>query len=144
MKPFILSVSLLLFCSGVASAQPERVISLEQLPAPALQFLKEYFPSADIASVREERSFPRREYDVVFHDGTHIEFSAEGEWREVSSRKALPLGIVPRSIAAYVSEHYPMQPIVHIERSGKEWEVGLDNGMELTFDSHLRLVDVDD
>ena len=37
-----------------------------------------------------------------------------------------------------------LQPIVHIERSGKEWEVGLNNGMELTFDSHLRLVDVDD
>ena len=144
MKPFILSASLLLFCSVIASAQSERMISLEQLPAPAQQFLKEYFPSADIASVREESSFPRRELDVFFHDGTHIEFSAEGEWREVSSRKALPRGIVPQTIQAYVSEHYPMRPIVHIERRGKEWEVGLDNGMELTFDSHLRLVDVDD
>ena len=143
MKPFILSV-LLLFCFGVASAQPERMISLEQLPAAAQQFLKEYFPSADIATVREERSLPHREYDVVFHNGTHIEFTAEGEWREVSSHKALPQGIVPPTIQAYVSEHYPMLPIVHIERSRREWEVGLDNGMELTFDSHLRLVDVDD
>ena len=120
------------------------MISLEQLPAPAQQFLKEYFPSADIASVREESSFPRRELDVFFHDGTHIEFSAEGQWQELSSREALPQGIVPRSIASYVSEHYPMQPVVHIERRGKGWEVELTNGMELKFDSYFQLIEVDD
>ena len=144
MKPFILSVLFLLFCSATTSAQPERVITREQLPAAAQQFLSEYFPSADIASVREESSLQRREYDVVFYNGTHIEFSAEGEWREVSSHKALPQGIVPSSIQAYVSEHYPMLPIVHIERSRREWEVGLDNGIELTFDSRFRLIDIDD
>ena len=78
MKPFILSVLFLLFCSATTSAQPERVITREQLPAAAQQFLSEYFPSADIASVREESSLQRREYDVVFYNGTHIEFSAEG------------------------------------------------------------------
>ena len=51
---------------------------------------------------------------------------------------------MPQRIAAYVGEHYPMQPVVHIERSGKEWEVELTNGMELKFDSRLQLIDVDD
>ena len=144
MKPFLLSISSLLLCVAIASAQPERVITREQLPVAAQQFLSEYFPSADVATVREERSFPRREYDVYFHNGTHIEFSAEGQWQEISSREALPQGIVPRSIAAYVSEHYPMQPVVHIERRGKGWEVELTNGMELKFDSHFQLIEVDD
>jgi hypothetical protein len=144
MRSFFLSLFLLIFCSAQASAQPERVITREQLPAAAQQFLSEYFPSADIATVSEQRSFPRREYDVYFHNGTHIEFSAEGQWQELSSREALPQGIVPRSIAAYVSEHYPMQPVVHIERRSKGWEVELANGMEMKFDSHFQLIEIDD
>lgn len=127
-----------------SSAQPQRVITREQLPVAAEQFLSKFFPSADIATLSEQRSFPRREYDVYFHNGTHIEFSAEGQWQEISSREALPQGIVPRSIAAYVSEYYPSQSIRHIERSRKEWEVGLANGFELKFDRDFRLIDVDD
>lgn len=144
MRSFFLSFFLLIFCSAQGSAQPERMITREQLPVAAEQFLSKYFPSADIATVSEQGTFASREYDVFFHNGTHIEFSSTGEWREVSSHKALPQGIVPATIQAYVSEHYPTQPIRHIERSRKEWEVELANGFELKFDRYFRLIDVDD
>lgn len=144
MRSFFLSFFLLIFCSMQSSAQPQRVITREQLPVAAEQFLSKFFPSADIATLSEQSAFAGREYDVFFHNGTHIEFSSAGEWREVSSREALPQGIVPPTIQAYVSEHYPSQSIRHIERSRKEWEVGLANGFELKFDRDFRLIDVDD
>ena len=95
MKQFILSFSLLLLCVGVACASPDRPISKEQLPATAQQFLQEYFADVEVTLAHEDGPVVRREYDVTLADGTHIEFSADGRWREVESRGALPQGIVP-------------------------------------------------
>lgn len=144
MKRFILSFSLLLLCVGVACASPDRPITREQLPAMAQQFLQEYFPSADVTAAHEDGDIVQREYDVMLDDGTHIEFAADGRWLEIESREALPRGIVPPSIVTYTAKHYPSLTIHRIERSRREWEVSLSNGVEIRFNRRFSVISIDD
>lgn len=144
MKQFILSFSLLLLCVGVACASPDRPISKEQLPATAQQFLHDYFPSAEVTAAHEDGDIVQREYDVMLDDGTHIEFAADGRWLEIESREALPRGIVPPSIVTYTAKHYPSLTIHRIERSRREWEVTLSNGVEIRFNRRFSVISIDD
>lgn len=144
MKQFILSLSSLLLCMGVACASPDRPISKEQLPAEAQQFLQEFFSDSEVMLVLEEGTAIRREYDVTLANGTHIEFSADGRCIEVESREALPRGIIPPSIQTYVSKYYPTHEITRLERSRREWEVRLSNGVDITFDRGFRVIEIDD
>lgn len=144
MKQFILSFSLLLLCVGVACASPDRPISKEQLPAMAQQFLHDYFPSAEVTAAHEDGDIVQREYDVMLDDGTHIEFAADGRWLEIESREALPRGIVPPSIVTYIAKHYPLLTIHRIERSRREWEVSLSNGVEIRFNRRFSVISIDD
>ncbi|MBO5687726.1 MAG: PepSY-like domain-containing protein [Alistipes sp.] len=144
MKQFILSFSLLLLGVGAVLAGPDRAITREQLPATAQQFLQEYFPKAEVTAAHEDGHIVQREYDVMLDDGTHIQFAADGRWLEVESRGALPRGIVPPSIVTYTAKHYPSLTITRIERSRREWEVGLSNGVEIKFNRRFSVISIDD
>lgn len=144
MKQFISFLFVLLLGVGAASAAPDRVITREQLPAMAQQFLQDYFPSAEVTAAHEDGDIVQREYDVMLDDGTHIEFAADGRWLEIESREALPRGIVPPSIVTYTAKHYPSLTIHRIERSRREWEVSLSNGVEIRFNRRFSVISIDD
>ena len=144
MKRFISFLFVLLLGVGAASAAPDRVITREQLPAMAQQFLRDYFPSAEVTAAHEDGDIVQREYDVMLDDGTHIEFAADGRWLEIESREALPRGIVPPSIVTYTAKHYPSLTIHRIERSRREWEVSLSNGIEIRFNRRFSVISIDD
>ena len=56
-------------------------------------------------------------------------------WREIKSRsRAVPSAVVPAQIADYVARHFPRTFLVGIEHTCREWEVKLNNTIELTFD----------
>ena len=74
-----------------------------------------------------------------------MEFDKSGEWTEVKcSQSEVPSKIVPAAIREYVKTNYPDVKIVSIERDRKEYEVKLSNRLEITFDSQMRVVDIDD
>lgn len=56
----------------------------------------------------------------------------------------MPDVIVPPRIREYVTASHPGQKMVKIERSRREYEVKLDNGLDLTFDRNYNLIDIDD
>jgi hypothetical protein len=144
MKRFISFLFVLLLGVGGVSAAPDRPITREQLPAMAQQFLHDYFPSAEVTAAHEDGDIVQREYDVMLDDGTHIEFAADGRWLEIESCEALPRGIVPPSIVTYTAKHYPSLTIHHIERSRREWEVTLSNGVEIRFNRRFSVISIDD
>ena len=144
MKQIILLFSSLLLAVGVACADNHRPITVEQLPATAQEFLREYFPSAKVVAAHEDGNVMRREWDVILDDDTHIEFAADGQWKDVERREALPRGIVPPSIVTYVAKHYPSLAIYRIERSRREWEVTLSNGVVITFNRRFSVISIDD
>lgn len=143
----ILLVAFVFLSFGViaAKADNDRVITKEKLPLASQQFINENFGDLKISYVKEERDFLERSYEVVFTNGTKIEFMRNGDWKEVDCRYSnVPAEIIPERIVKYVSEHYSDARILQIERSRSDYEVRLSNKLELTFDKKFNIIDIDD
>lgn len=145
MKKFIvLAMAIFSFGILVANADNNRIITKENLPQKSQQFIGRYFGDSKITYVKEERDFIEKSYEVMFADGTKVEFSRNGEWKEVDSRlSAVPTTIVPAQIMKYVKENYPDVKVMQIERDKNEYELRLSNRLELTFDTKFHIIDID-
>ncbi len=146
MKKFIV-IALALFSFGIitANADNDRLIAKENLPKKSQQFIDRYFGDIKITYVKEERDFLERSYEVMFADGTKVEFNRNGEWKEVDCRQSsVPTPIVPAQIMKYVKDNYPDAKVMQIERDRIDYELKLSNRLELTFDTKFNIIDIDD
>ena len=64
------------------------------------------------------------------------------------SEKPIPADQLPEAAKAYIEQQFPGQKVLFAEKDpdlfNTTYDVKLDNGMELTFDSDGMLIDVDD
>ena len=91
-----------------------------------------------------ERDFLERTYEVVLADGTKLEFTCDGNWKEVDCRyDEVPAVIIPAAIKEYVTNNYPNEKILKIERDRGYYELKLSNRYELTFNKNFMIVDID-
>ena len=112
--------------------------------APKLMSPLTYFPEAKISLVRKEIDVMELTYDVIFTDGTKVEFDRKGNWTEVDClTHPLPSGIVPEAIEKVIRTQYPEAQATKIERDHREFDVKLNNRVELTFNKNMQLVDID-
>ena len=143
----ILVIILAVFSLGVvtAKADNDRVITKDALPAKAQQFVNAHFASVKISYIKEDRDFFDRNYELVFADGSKIEFGRNGEWVDVDCRyNSVPQAIVPAAIQTYVKSNFPDVKIIEIERRRGNHEVKLSNKLELVFDKNLKIKGIDD
>ena len=85
-----------------------------------------------------------KDYKVVFTDGSLVEFTRKGNWKDVKCMgHAVPSAIVPNAISQYVKNNYPNVYIVEIEHDGKKFSVELSNDVELKFDRKHQIREVD-
>ena len=144
-KLFVTLIAIFSLGIFVASADNGRIIAKENLPANSQQFIKTYFGDINTTYVKEENGFFEKSYEVVFADGTKVEFARNGEWKEIDCRRSsVPSPIIPKMIAEYVKNNYPNAKILQIERDRNEYEVRLSNRLELTFDKAYNIIDIDD
>ena len=130
---------------GVACASSDRPIAVENLPQQAQQFIKRYFSNVGVTFAKEDRDMLSREYEVLFADGSTVDFTANGEWKSVECKgTAVPADIVPQQIKDYVAKSYPDAQIRKIERDRNDYEVSLSNRLELKFNKEFKLVEIDD
>ena len=114
-------------------------------PIEAQTFIKTYFKDHKVAMAKLESGMFYKSYDVVFTNGEKVEFDKSGEWKEVRCRQSeVPVQIVPEAIRNYVKTHYPDARILQIEYDDNEYEIKLSNRWEITFDSKMRVIDIDD
>lgn len=143
----ILVIILAVLSLGVvtAKADNDRVITKDALPAKAQQFVNAHFASVKISYIKEDRDFFDRNYELVFADGSKIEFGRNGEWVDVDCRyNSVPQAIVPAAIQTYVKSNFPDVKIIEIERKRGNHEVKLSNKLELVFDKNLKIKGIDD
>ncbi|MBQ5731112.1 MAG: PepSY-like domain-containing protein [Bacteroidaceae bacterium] len=144
-KLFFITLAILSLSFTTAKADNDRVISKEKLPANTLQFISTHFAGLKISYVKEERDLFEKNYQVVFTDGTKLEFQRNGEWKEIDCRYSqVPAAIIPEAIKKYVSEHYPNEKFLQIDHDRNDYEVKLSNRLELTFDKKFNIIDIDD
>ncbi len=123
----------------------DRPVTVAELPAAAQQFIKSHFPEGKVAYAKVDESVMDVDYEVVFADGAKVEFARDGSWKEIDCKyTAVPESAVPAQIARYVEDHFQGRRIVKLDRDRRHYEVELDNGFDLKFDSHFRLIEIDD
>ena len=133
----------MLVLATTASAGNNKPIQVSQLPQTAQQFIKKYFGDRKVAFAKEESDF-RKSYEIAFTTGDKIEFDRKGEWTDIDCKySAVPAGIVPAQIVAYIAENYPDSQVVQIEKDSRSTEVKLDNRMEIKFDKQYRVIEMD-
>ena len=139
-KLIILSVLGLLLSVG-AKAQDDRIITFDQLPQNAKEFLAKYFPDKAPLLTKEDWD----DFEVVYPNGEKVEFLKTGEWKKVDFRfTAVPAELVPEQIKAQVQAHYPGAVITKIKKERYGWEAKLNNGLEIDFNPEFIITDIDD
>lgn len=147
MKKFLsfLAAGLLLTGTLFAEALADRPITLDKLPEAAQTFIKTHFASSQLLYAKVDDDLFNNDYKVVFSDGVSVEFAANGEWKEVETKRGeVPAAIVPQMIRDQVASQFPAARIESIDRDRRGYEVGLSNGLELKFDRQYNLVEIDD
>jgi len=133
------------FVTGTVAAKDE-LIAFSQLPEKAQTFVTTHFSKNDVAaSMMETEDVFRKEYTVLLHNGTKIEFDGKGKWEKVKVRSgAVPREITPSFILRHIRENFPDAHVKELERSRNRYEVEISNGLELEFDKKGNLLKVDD
>lgn len=136
MKKILLFLTALLLSVGAAYAD-KYTINRDNLPAQAQEMLTKHFPKAKVAMIKVDRHLLKKtDYDVKLVNGTKIEFNNAGRWTSVDCKtRAVPDALVPKSIRNYVKKNFDGVKITQIERKLKGFEVELEDGIELTFDT---------
>ncbi|MFI3239521.1 MAG: PepSY-like domain-containing protein [Bacteroidales bacterium] len=144
MKKFLLTFVALTFCFVNLTAQV-RDINKEELPKNAQQFINKHYAQEKISIATMEKEGISKEYKVILNDGTKVEFDKKGNWKNINSKRdgSVPKAIVPTEIAKYVESKFPKSKIVNIDKDKKGYEVELDNGVELEFNSKYKLIKTD-
>lgn len=140
----MLSVALL--GMNFVSAQNDKTISFNALPAKSQSFIREYFSESNVASVWEDTDYlVKKEYTVVLNDGTEIEFLSTGDWEEVKSRtNEVPSKIIPNGIYQHVTKNFPNTFVKEIKKKKYGYEVELSNGLDLEFNKSGKFLRIDE
>jgi hypothetical protein len=115
-------------------------------PTPAIQqFVSTYFPKATILLTQRDDG----EYEVRLSDGTEIEFTRKGEWKNIDCKHSniytsVPAELIPVEIANYVKASFPNENIIKIDKDRRDWEIELSNRLEIKFDKKFRILEYDD
>ena len=143
MKRFLLLIAATLTFSA-ASAQDSKV-TFNDLPADAINFVRQHFLVDHIASVWKDTDYNDEEYTVIFRDGLEIEFNGNGDWKELKTRHGkVPDHVVPEKILAHVSATFPFESIKEVSRNltKKRYKAELTDEQELKFDENFNFIGV--
>jgi Protein of unknown function (DUF2874). len=145
MKKILFSLLFMVGIIGTASADFDKVITFDQLPAAAQKFVTTYFANDEILLIQKEsRMHPN--YEVKFATGNEVDFNSKGEWIEVKNMNGVNNAIVPGQILSQVQNKYPNAKIIDIDRSDKAHiEIELDNKLDIKFSKKSYIIiDTDD
>lgn len=137
----MLLISIVMGSSIFASCDDnEKFISYEDLPVGAKQFITNNFGSDNILTVEYDRDIKGAEYEVKFNNGAEVNFDKNGNWDEISVPSGINPDLVPEKVQTYVKAHHPHALIVSMDKDKREFDVDLNSGLELVFDTNYDFI----
>ena len=135
-KQLLIGLAMSLLPLGVSA--DERPVKFEQLPAKAQEVIVEHFKGFDLSYAKYDNDLADQSYDVIFTNGSKIEFSRRGEWEKIECRReaCVPKSLLPSKMTQYLNANYKGAEVKEIERNLGSFDVKLANGIELIFDSN--------
>lgn len=113
----------------------EKIVTLEQMPQKAQQFINAHFSERQISYAKLDEGT----YEVRFADGTEADFNRKGEWDNVDcQRNAVPASIIslmPAAIQEYVQNNFAGAFIVAIDKDRNGYDIELNTDIDLKFNS---------
>ena len=144
LRILMIAICCMVSCNMVANAGNDKPISVNALPAKAQTLLSQHFNGQKVMLATIESGVVSRSYDVVLQNGTKLEFDKKGNLTEIDCNQAtVPDQLIPQAIRNYLMENYPAQAVKKLEMNKNEYEVELVNGLDLTFNKHFQLIDID-
>lgn len=144
LRILMIAICCMVSCNMVANAGNDKPISVNALPAKAQTLLSLHFNGQKVMLATIESGVVSRSYDVVLQNGTKLEFDKKGNLTEIDCNQAtVPDQLIPQAIKNYLMENYAGQSVKKIEMNKNEYEVELANGLDLTFNKHFQLIDID-
>ena len=143
-RVLMIAICCMMSCNMAANAGNGKPISVNALPAKAQTLINNHFNGQKVMLATIESGVVSRSYDVVLKNGTKLEFDKRGNLTEIDCKQGIvPDQLIPQAITNYLKENYEGQSVRKIEINRKEYEVELTNGLDLTFNKHFQLIDID-
>ena len=140
----MIAICCMVSCNMAANAGNDKPISVNALPAKAQTLLNNHFNGQKVMLATIESGAVSRSYDVVLQNGTKLEFDKKGNLTEINCKQGIvPALLIPQAIKNYLKDNYAGQSVKKIEMNKNEYEVELTNGLDLTFNKHFQLIDID-
>lgn len=141
----LLSTLALTLLFTISACAQKRNITIKQLPAPAQTYLAKHFPNQAPSYIIEDKDLIKTDYKVVLTGGAEIEFDGKGNFDEADGKKtALPVSILPASIASYIASNYKGQQVEKFEKERWGYKLEFINDLELEFDNNGKFLRIDD
>ena len=120
----------------------DKPIPVEKLPAAARTFVDTNFPGKKILYAEKDWN----SYECRLDDGTKIDFTSKGEWKQVDCHgmSAVPAVLVPEAIKQYVETNFSNCMITKIDKERHGYDIELSNDLELRFNHQGALIGMDD
>ena len=129
---------------GLSANAQKTVITKAALPVNAQTFLKTHFSDQEQTYILQDKDTFSSDYKVQFANSVEVEFDGKGNWEEVDgNQNAIPAAIVPKAIASYIKTNFPNVPVIKIDKGKWGYEVDLNNGLELEFNSKGNFIRID-
>lgn len=130
--------------SATAASDHDFAIPFEQLPDVSRTFVSTHFAQTQVAyCLRDSHSF-----EVRLADGAEIEFYTNGSWKEIDCKyKELPASVtalLPAAIPTYVKANFPAAIITKVSAKFWGFEIELNNGLDVEFNSDGKFLRIDD
>ena len=127
-----------------ANADNNKPIKVTELPVKAQIVLSQHFNNQKVNFASIESGIIDKNYDVVLQNGTKLEFDKKGNVTEIDCKQgAVPEKLIPQAIHTYLQENYSGQTVRKIEFNKNEYELELSNGIDITFNKHFQVIDID-
>ena len=111
------------------------------LPQAILDYIATTYPGTTIVDAEQ---YPNQ-FEIELNNGLELEFDLDGNFIELSGGcNDIPQSQLPQTIQDWVSSNYPGVGYDDIERCPTEYEIKLDNDVEIIFDLEGNVIEIDD
>lgn len=145
MKKLIMVIMAAFAFFSCESSNP-KLVEFSQLPSKAQTTIKSHFSDRVISTIFYDNELFDKDYEVRFEDGSKIDFDKDGDWIniEMKNNGGVPKGVIPSAINAYVSSKHSNNYVVDIDKECREYNVELNNGIDIVFDKNGNFKRYDD
>ena len=137
--------AMLVVILAMTSCTNETLGNFSMLPIQSQTMITNCLDKDNISFVLIEKGLFKTEYEVAFNDASKLEFDKSGMLTKADfDHSSVPDCLIPEVVLAYVHTNFPNAYVTEWAKDDGRWNLELNSGLELVFNSKYQFVSVDD